>query len=111
MHAGIPRESDPPAARIDHRSAYRTASRDLAEGRQRLRKLGVLPWAVFDGAPPARWWETDELQAALRQWLQEAIDYPTLEIVTRTRALEEDDLRARQWARWVRRSAPASRQS
>jgi hypothetical protein len=47
--------------------------RDRDRGRSRLRALGVLPWAVFEGAPPADWLYSGEFAAAVDRWRCEAI--------------------------------------
>jgi hypothetical protein len=47
--------------------------RDAERGHARLRRLGVLPWAIFEGEPPANWLYSAEFAAAVREWRRETV--------------------------------------
>jgi hypothetical protein len=61
------------AAALHPGKEHQYGSRDVKRGQGRLRSLGVLPWAVFEGAPPADWLYSDEFAAAVDRWRCEAI--------------------------------------
>jgi hypothetical protein len=62
-------------AAMHSREGPKYGGRDVKRGRDRLRRLGVLPWAAFPGAPTADWLRSEEFAAAVDQWRCEAISW------------------------------------
>jgi len=53
------------------RSSSKTVTSYIRDGRQLLSTEGVLPWALWQGAPPKGWWKDDAFLRGLAVWAWE----------------------------------------